>query len=107
MPEGDPVSWDPGEVGVGSSSTKPNMTISLASMLEKSRLHMASPELDGGSWLPPGSRWKEPPQEPHLARHTLGRAKEAPGEGMGHLPGLKKKKINGKKKNKTRKEEKG
>lgn len=62
---------------MGSSSTKPNMSISLASMLEKSRLHMASRERgregDGGSRLPPRVSLEEggePPQEPHLSRHT-------------------------------------
>lgn len=50
-------SGDPGEEGVGSSSIKPNMSIFLASMLEKSRLHMVSQEReregDSGSGLPP------------------------------------------------------
>lgn len=44
MPWGSEI-WDP-EEGVGSSSTQPNKSISLASMLEKFRLHTAS--LKGG-----------------------------------------------------------
>lgn len=98
----DPRSGDSGDEGVGSSSTKPNMSISLASMLEKSRLHTASregdKEGDSGSRLPPPQDLAgvSHPQEHHLARHTPGRAEEsnnswgAPGEGIVHLPGLKK-----------------
>lgn len=74
-------------------------------------------EGDGGSRLPPRvslEKGGEPPQETHLSRHTpeeLGRvtmAREAPGEGLGHLPGLQKI-INRRKKNKRkeRKREKG
>lgn len=116
VPRG-PEIWDPEQEGVGNSSTKPNRSISLASMLEKFWFHMApregGREGDGGCRLPPRvslEKGDEPPQEPHLAKHTPGTARrltiagEAPREGIGHLPGLKK--INGRKKNKiTRKEE--
>lgn len=42
------------EKGVGSSPTKPNVSISLASMLEESRLHMASQERGGRETVAPG-----------------------------------------------------
>lgn len=61
----------PGSRGGGEQlDPQPNMSISLASMLEKSRLHMASREGAGGSWRPPrvslaGATPRTPPGQAH------------------------------------------
>lgn len=97
--------------GVGNSSTQPNKSISLASMLEKFRLHSASlkgrmeavaPGLSLRVSLEKGG--KPSLQNPTFLGTLLGEhgrvtiAGETPGERIGYLPRLKKKITKGRKK---------